>query len=76
MHYHDSGDLKRMGEYKQLAPTEFSAFVEFDKIVSRKDGTIPWKYRELIAIAVPCTTPMPLLPRCAYPRRSARRSYP
>jgi AhpD family alkylhydroperoxidase len=59
MHYHDSDDLKRLGEFKQLAPTEFSAFVEFDKIVGREDGTIPRKYRELIAIAVACTTQCP-----------------
>ncbi len=25
MHYHDSDDLKRLGEFKQLAPMEFSA---------------------------------------------------
>src|SRR5207237_1504596 len=59
MHYHDSDDLKRLGEFKQLAPREFSAFVEFDKIVGREDGTIPRKYRELIAIAVACTTQCP-----------------
>lgn len=29
MHYHDSDDLQRLGEFKRLAPTEFSAFVEF-----------------------------------------------
>src|SRR5439155_18257244 len=59
MHYHDSDDLKRLGEFKQLAPREFSVFVEFDKIVGREDGTIPRKYRELIAIAVACTTQCP-----------------
>ena len=59
MHYHDSEDLKRLSEFKQLAPTEFSAFVEFDKIVGRDDGAIPRKYRELIAIAVACTTQCP-----------------
>ena len=59
MHYHDSEDLKRLGEFKQLAPTEFSAFVEFDKIVGRESGAIPRKYRELIAIAVACTTQCP-----------------
>src|SRR5947209_13895997 len=59
MHYHDSDDLKRLGEFKQLAPTEFSAFVEFDKIVGRDGGAIPRKYRELIAIAVACTTQCP-----------------
>src|SRR5438105_3683379 len=59
MHYHDSDDLKRLGEFKQLAPREFSTFVEFDKTVGREDGTIPRKYRELIAIAVACTTQCP-----------------
>ena len=59
MHYHDSEDLKNLGEFKQLAPTEFSAFVEFDKIVGRDGGAISRKYRELIAIAVACTTQCP-----------------
>ena len=59
MHYHDSDDLKLLGQFKQLAPAEFSAFVEFDKIVGREGGTIPRKYRELIAIAVACTTQCP-----------------
>ena len=35
MHYHDPEDLKLLGEFKKLAPVEFSAFVEFDKIVGR-----------------------------------------
>jgi AhpD family alkylhydroperoxidase len=59
MHYHDSDDLKRLGEFKQLAPAEFSAFVEFDKTVGRDGGAVPRKYRELIAIAVACTTQCP-----------------
>jgi AhpD family alkylhydroperoxidase len=59
MHYHDSEDLERLGEFKQLAPTEFSTFVEFDKTVGRDGGAIPRKYRELIAIAVACTTQCP-----------------
>jgi len=59
MHYHDSDDLKVLREFKELAPTEFSAFVEFDKIVGREDGAIPRKYRELIALAVACTTQCP-----------------
>ena len=56
MHYHDSEDLKKLGEFKTLAPKEFATFVEFDKIVGREDGAIPKKYRELIAIAVAHTT--------------------
>ena len=59
MHYHDSEDLKQLGEFKRLAPTEFSAFVDFDKTVGRDDGAIPRKCRELIAIAVACTTQCP-----------------
>jgi AhpD family alkylhydroperoxidase len=59
MHYHDSEDLKKLGEFSKLAPTEFAAFVEFDKIVGREDGAIPRKYRELIALAVACTTQCP-----------------
>src|SRR5512146_193124 len=59
MHYHDSDDLKRLADFSQLAPVEFSAFVEFDKIVGRDEGAIPRKYRELIAIAVACTTQCP-----------------
>lgn len=51
-------DLKLLGKFKQLAPTEFSAFVEFD-IVARDGGTIPRRYRELIAITVACTTQCP-----------------
>jgi AhpD family alkylhydroperoxidase len=59
MHYHDSDDLKRLADFKQLAPAEFSTFVEFDKTVGRDGGTIPRKYRELMAIAVACTTQCP-----------------
>ena len=59
MHYHDCDDLKIMGELKQLAPTEFCTFAEFDKTVGRDDAAIPRKYRELIALAVACTTQCP-----------------
>src|SRR5437588_12190890 len=59
MHYHDSDDLKLLGEFKNLAPKEFAAFVEFDKTVGRDDGKIPREYRELIALAVACTTQCP-----------------
>ena len=59
-HYHDSDDLKALGEFKKLAPAEFKGFVELDSIVGRDDGKIPRKYRELIAVAVAHTT------QCAY----------
>ncbi|HEX9105079.1 MAG TPA: carboxymuconolactone decarboxylase family protein [Polyangia bacterium] len=57
-HYHDSDDLKRLADLKQLAPTEFKGFVELDAIVGR-DGAIPVKYRELMALAVALTTQCP-----------------
>ncbi len=58
-HYHDSDDLKLIAEFKKLAPAEFKGFVGFDAIVGRDDGKIPRKYRELIALAVACTTQCP-----------------
>ena len=58
-HYHDAGDLKFLKEMGKLAPTEFSAWLALDKIVGREDGAIPRKYRELIALAVACTTQCP-----------------
>jgi AhpD family alkylhydroperoxidase len=51
-HYHDPEDLKRMKEMRELAPKEFEAWLNLDKIVAREDGKIPRKYRELIALAV------------------------
>jgi len=59
VHYHDADDLKKIGELKALAPEEFRGFVELDKIIGVEDGAIPRKYRELIAIAVSCTTQCP-----------------
>src|SRR5215510_4833330 len=58
-HYHDSEDLAGLGEFKKLAPAEFKGFVQLDAIVGRDDGEIPRKYRELIALAVACTTQCP-----------------
>ena len=58
-HYHDSDDLKILGDFKRLAPNEFKGFLELDAIVGRDDGKIPRKYRELIALAVACTTQCP-----------------
>src|SRR5215831_13842625 len=55
-HYHDENDLKRLKEMSQLAPEEFKAWVNLDRIVAREDGRIPRKYRELIALAVAHTT--------------------
>ena len=58
-HYHDQNDLKLIPELKTLAPDEFKGFVALDAIVAKEGGAIPRKYRELIAIAVACTTQCP-----------------
>lgn len=58
-HYHDPSDLRLLKEMKKLAPADFDAWVGLDKIVGRADGAIPKKYRELIAVAVACTTQCP-----------------
>ena len=58
-HYHDVGDLRFLKEMSKAAPTEFNAWLALDKIVSREDGAIPRKYRELIALSVALTTQCP-----------------
>jgi AhpD family alkylhydroperoxidase len=55
-HYHDENDMKLLKEMSRLAPEEFKAWANLDAIVRREDGKIPFKYRELIAIAVAHTT--------------------
>ena len=57
-HYHDAADLRLLKEMKSLAPAEIAAWAGLDRIV-KLDGAIPRKYRELIAIAVACTTQCP-----------------
>ena len=57
--YHDHGDLSLLPQLKQLDATGFNGFVALDKTVGRDDGTIPRKYRELIAIGVALTTQCP-----------------
>lgn len=47
--------MKRLGE---LAPEAFQAFVAFDT-AALKDGAIPRKYKELMAVAVALTTQCP-----------------
>lgn len=58
-HYHGEDDLKLLGEMKKLAPEDFAAWLNLNNIVGREDGAIPKKYRELIALAVACTTQCP-----------------
>lgn len=58
-HYHDQKDLALLKEMGNLAPVEFDAWLNLDKIVGRKDRVVPHKYRELTAVAVALTTQCP-----------------
>lgn len=58
-HYHEVSDLRFLKEMGKLAPAEFNAWLNLDKIVGREDGVIPRKYRELIALGVALTTQCP-----------------
>lgn len=57
-HYHDASDLGLLKEMRKLAPGDFDAWLGLNNIVGR-DGAIPKKYRELMAVAVACTTQCP-----------------
>ncbi|MEO6985991.1 MAG: carboxymuconolactone decarboxylase family protein [Paralcaligenes sp.] len=59
--YYDQNDRSFARQLRTMAPQEFQAYRGFsDVAVGRKDGVIPPRYRELIAIAVGLTT------QCAY----------
>ena len=54
-------DMKNLAKFKklgELAPEAFKAFVAFDA-AALKDGAIPVKYKELMAVAVALTTQCP-----------------
>ena len=54
-------DMKNLAKLKQLgelAPETFKAFVAFDE-ATFKNGVIPLKYKELMAVAVALTTQCP-----------------
>ncbi len=57
--YHQHSDLAMLSELRKLDPTGFEGFVALDKTAGRSGGTIPQKYRELIAIGVALTTQCP-----------------
>ncbi len=57
--YHQHADLSLLGELRKLDGPGFEGFVALDKTVGRTDGTIPPKYRELIALGVALTTQCP-----------------
>ena len=45
-------DLKSLADLQSYAPVEYEAWATLNAIVARRDGSIPAKYRELIAVAV------------------------
>jgi AhpD family alkylhydroperoxidase len=54
-------DMKNLAKFKrfgELAPEAFKAFLAFDE-AAVKDGAIPRKYKELIAVAVALSTQCP-----------------
>ncbi|HEY8315211.1 MAG TPA: carboxymuconolactone decarboxylase family protein [Candidatus Baltobacteraceae bacterium] len=57
--YHEHGDLAHLGDFAKLAGPEFEGFLALNNAFDRKNGAIPSKYRELIAIAVAATTQCP-----------------
>ena len=58
-HYHDPADVKRLKDMRALAPADYEAWVNLNRIVARPDGAIPRKYRELIAVGVACAIQCP-----------------
>ena len=58
-HYHSPEDLKRLAEYKELAPHEFQAFAAFDGSIGREGGAIDHLHRELIAVGVAISSQCP-----------------
>ena len=55
---YDMANLKKMKTLKELAPEAMAAFSRFDA-AAMKDGAIPTKYKELMALAVALTTQCP-----------------
>src|SRR5262245_10757193 len=55
---YDSANLKKIKTLKELAPEGMAAWAALND-VSMKDGAIPKKYKELMALAVGFTTQCP-----------------
>jgi AhpD family alkylhydroperoxidase len=55
---YDMKNLTKMKKLSELAPEAFQTFVEFDQAAFR-EGAIPVKYKELMAVAVALTTQCP-----------------
>ena len=55
---YDMKNLTKFNRFGELAPAAFQGFVAFDT-AAFKDGAIPVKYKELMAVAVALTTQCP-----------------
>jgi AhpD family alkylhydroperoxidase len=55
---YDMKNLTKLKKIGELAPEAFKGFMAFDE-AAFKDGAIPLKYKELIAVAVALTTQCP-----------------
>jgi AhpD family alkylhydroperoxidase len=55
---YDMQNMKKLSRFGELAPEAFKGFVAFDE-AAFKEGAIPVKYKELMAVAVALTTQCP-----------------
>jgi AhpD family alkylhydroperoxidase len=55
---YDMKNLTKFKKFAELAPEAFQGFVVFDQ-AAFKEGAVPLKYKELIAVAVALTTQCP-----------------
>jgi AhpD family alkylhydroperoxidase len=55
---YDMKNMMKLKKFGELAPEAFKGFVAFDEAVF-KEGAIPLKYKELMAVAVALTTQCP-----------------
>ena len=55
---YDMMNIAKFKTMEELAPDAFKAFIAFDA-AALKDGAIPAKYKELMAVAVALTTQCP-----------------
>jgi AhpD family alkylhydroperoxidase len=55
---YDMKNLSKLKKLGELAPEAFKGFMAFDE-AAFKDGAIPLKYKELMAVAVALTTQCP-----------------
>ena len=57
--YNEHADLRLLKEIFALAKPEADGYLALNRAFARKDGAIPTKYRELMALAVSLTTQCP-----------------